>query len=171
MFVSATGARFEKHVSRTSAYQEERVKTLNHKSFWTYHELSGAVCVNFAPGIANDIRREQRRADQAKQPVPARKCTGIRSEAGKGRHAMNFLSNRWICRNFIRIASTVGVLICLLIAALFWSLAQTMVVNAGLTSEVRELRRDQLTDRAMIRALADEQRWIREKVRITVTDK
>ena len=84
---------------------------------------------------------------------------------------MNLLSNRWICRNFIRIASTVGVLICLLIAALFWTLGQTMVVNAGLTSEVRELRRDQLTDRAMIRALADEQRWVREKVRITITDK
>ena len=81
---------------------------------------------------------------------------------------MNFLSDRWICQNFIRIASTVGVLICLLIAALFWALVQTMGVNAGLASEIRELRRDQFTDRAMIRALADEQRWIREKVRISV---
>ena len=84
---------------------------------------------------------------------------------------MNLLSDRWICRNFIRIASTVGALICLLIAALFYMVVNAMVINANLTSEVRELRRDQLTDRAMIRALADEQRWIREKVRITVTDK
>ena len=83
---------------------------------------------------------------------------------------MNFLSDRWICRNYIRIVSTVGVLICLLIAALFWALVQTMVVNAGLASEVRELRRNQLTDRAMIRALADEQRWVREKVRISVEE-
>ena len=81
---------------------------------------------------------------------------------------MNLLSDRWICRNFIRIASTVGALICLLIAALFWALVQTMIVNAGLSSEIRELRRDQLTDRAMIRALADEQRWVREKVKIIV---
>lgn len=54
---------------------------------------------------------------------------------------MNLLSDHWICRNFIRIASTVGVLICLLIAALFWSLVQTMIVNANLASEVRTLRR------------------------------
>ena len=84
---------------------------------------------------------------------------------------MNLLSDRWICRNFIRMVVGVGVLDCLLIAALFWALGQTMVVNAGLASEVRELRRDQLTDRAMIRELADEQRWIREKVKISVEGK
>ena len=84
---------------------------------------------------------------------------------------MNLLSDRWICRNFIRMVVGVGVLDCLLIAALLWALVQTMIVNAGLVSEVRVLRQDQLTDRAMIRALADEQRWIREKVRITITDK
>lgn len=84
---------------------------------------------------------------------------------------MNLLSDRWICRNFIRIVGGVGVLISVLIAALFWTLGQTMVVNAGLASEVRELRRDQLTDRAMIRALADEQRWVREKVKISVEGK
>ena len=65
---------------------------------------------------------------------------------------MNLLNDRWICRNFIRMLVGVGVLICLLIAALFWALGQTMIVNASMTSEVRELRRDQLTDRAMIRA-------------------
>lgn len=80
---------------------------------------------------------------------------------------MNLFSDRWICRNFIRIVGGVGVLICILIAALFWTLGQTMIVNAGLASEVRELRKDQLTDRAMIRALADEQRWVREKVKIS----
>ncbi len=84
---------------------------------------------------------------------------------------MNLLSDRWICRNFIRMMVGVGVLICILIAALFWTLGQTMVVNASMASEIRELRRDQLTDRAMIRALADEQRWVREKVRISVEGK
>ena len=84
---------------------------------------------------------------------------------------MNFLSDRWVCRNFIRMLVGVGVLDCLLIAALSWALVQTMIVNASMASEVRELRRDQLTDRAMIRALADEQRWIREKVKISVEGK
>ena len=84
---------------------------------------------------------------------------------------MNLLSDDWICRNFVRITYSVGVLICVLIAALFWALVQTMVVNAGLSSEVRELRQDQLTDRAMIRQLGDEQRWVREKVRISVEGK
>lgn len=84
---------------------------------------------------------------------------------------MNLFSDNWICRNFVRITYTVGALICLLIAALFWALVQTMVVNAGLASEVRELRQYQLTDRAMIRALADENAWVREKVKITVEGK
>ena len=84
---------------------------------------------------------------------------------------MNLLSDRWICRNFIRMVVGVGVLDCLLIAALFYMVVNAMVINANLASEVRVLRQDQLTDRAMIRTLADEQRWVREKVRITITDK
>ena len=84
---------------------------------------------------------------------------------------MNLLSDRWICRNFIRMVVGVGVLDCLLIAALFYMVVNAMVINANLASEVRVLRQDQLTDRARIRTLADEQRWVREKVKITITDK
>ena len=84
---------------------------------------------------------------------------------------MNLLSDRWLCRNFIRMIVGVGVLDCLLIAALFYMVVNEMVINANLASEVRVLRQDQLTDRAMIRALADEQRWIREKVKISVEGK
>lgn len=64
------------------------VKTLNHKSFRTYHELSGAVCVNFAPGIASDIRREQHRADQAKQARAREKVywQTLRNREGETHH-------------------------------------------------------------------------------------
>lgn len=88
MFASATAARFEITVCRMSAYQEERVKTLNHKSFRTYHELSGAVCVNFAPGIAADIRRENIRADQARQAQAREKSywQTLRNREGETRH-------------------------------------------------------------------------------------
>ena len=61
---------------------------MNHKSFRTYHDMSTTVCVNFAPGIASDIRREQRRADQAKQAQAREKAywQTLRSREGETRH-------------------------------------------------------------------------------------
>lgn len=60
-----------------------------------------------------------------------------------------------------------GLLICLLIAALFIQMAQTMDYNARLVGEIRELRIQINTHEARINGLADEQAWVREKVRIS----
>ena len=60
-----------------------------------------------------------------------------------------------------------GLLICLLIAALFIQLAQTMDYNARLAGEIKELRIQVNTHEARIKALAAEQAWVREKVRIS----
>ena len=60
-----------------------------------------------------------------------------------------------------------GLLICLLIAALFIQMAQTMDYNARLVGEIRELRIRVNTHEARINGLADEQAWIRESVRIS----
>ena len=61
-----------------------------------------------------------------------------------------------------------GLLICLLIAALFWQLVQTRDLNSRLICEIRELRIQANTHDARIKAMADEQAWVREKVRISV---
>ena len=60
-----------------------------------------------------------------------------------------------------------GILICLLIAALFIQMAQTMDYNARLVGEIRELRIQVNTHEARIKALAAEQSWVREKVKIS----
>ena len=61
---------------------------MNHRSFRSYHELSGAVCVNFAPGIASDIRRKNIRADQSKQAQAREKAywQTLRNREGETRH-------------------------------------------------------------------------------------
>ena len=80
---------------------------------------------------------------------------------------MNLFSDNWICRNFIRMVVGVGVLDCLLIAALFWTLGQTMDLNARLLVETKELRVQVNTHEARIKALAAENAWVREKVKIS----
>ena len=60
-----------------------------------------------------------------------------------------------------------GLLICLLIAALFWQLAQTMDLNSRLIGEIKELRIQVNTHEARIKGLAAEQSWVREKVKIS----
>ena len=60
-----------------------------------------------------------------------------------------------------------GTIICLLIIALFWQLGQTMDYNARLVGEIRELRIRVNTHEARINGLADEQAWVREKVKVT----
>ena len=59
-----------------------------------------------------------------------------------------------------------GLVACLLIIALFWQLAQTMDLNARLICEVKEMRVQVNTHEQRIRALAAENAWVREKVRI-----
>ena len=61
---------------------------MNHKSFRTYHELSGAVCVNFAPGIAADIHREKYRAEKARQSQARKKAywKALRPREGETKH-------------------------------------------------------------------------------------
>ena len=64
-----------------------------------------------------------------------------------------------------------GILICLLIAALFIQMVQTMDLNARLIGEVKQLRIQVNTHEQRIKALAAEQAWVREKVKIGVDGK
>jgi len=64
-----------------------------------------------------------------------------------------------------------GLVACLLIIALFWQLAQTMDLNARLICEVKEMRVQVNTHEQRIKALAAENAWVREKVKITVSEK
>ena len=61
---------------------------MNHKSLRTYHDLSNTVSMSFAPGIAADLRREQHRADQAKQARAREKVywQTLRNREGETRH-------------------------------------------------------------------------------------
>ena len=61
---------------------------MNHKSLRTYHDLSNTVSISFAPGIAADIRREQHRADQARQARNREKAywQTLRNREGETRH-------------------------------------------------------------------------------------
>ena len=61
---------------------------MNHKSFRSCHELSGAVCVSFAAGIAADIHREQYRADKARQARAREKAywQTLRNREGETRY-------------------------------------------------------------------------------------
>lgn len=63
---------------------------------------------------------------------------------------------------------TIGAAVCLLIAAHFYQMAQVMDLNARLIAETRELRIQVNTHDARIKALAAEQSWVREKVKIGV---
>ena len=54
-----------------------------------------------------------------------------------------------------------------IILSTFWMQVQIGTQLATQAHEIRLLRQDQLTDRARIKALADEQAWVREKVRIS----
>ena len=56
--------------------------------------------------------------------------------------------------------------ITLIILATFWMQVQTGAVVAEMAQEIRLLKQDQLTDRARIKALADEQDWLAQKVKI-----
>ena len=60
-----------------------------------------------------------------------------------------------------------GTVVCLLIIALFWQLGQTMDYNARLVGEIRELRIRVNTHEVRLKALADEQAWVRESVKIS----
>ena len=61
---------------------------MNHKSLRTYHDMSNTVSISFAPGIAADIRREQHRADQARQSQAREKAywQTLRNREGETRH-------------------------------------------------------------------------------------
>lgn len=59
-----------------------------------------------------------------------------------------------------------GILICLLIAALFIQMAQAMDYNARLVGEIKQLRIQVNTHEARIKGLAAENAWVREKVKI-----
>ena len=59
-----------------------------------------------------------------------------------------------------------GAIIVAIILATFWMQVQTGQMLAEQAREIRLLKQDQLTDRARIKALADEQDWVRSSVRI-----
>ena len=64
-----------------------------------------------------------------------------------------------------------GLVACLLIVALFYQLGQTLDLNARLICDVKEMQIQLNTHEARIKALAAENAWVREKVRITVSEK
>jgi len=64
-----------------------------------------------------------------------------------------------------------GLVACLLIIALFYQLGQTLDFNARLICEVKEMRVQVNTHEARIKALAAENAWVREKLKITVSEK
>jgi hypothetical protein len=61
-----------------------------------------------------------------------------------------------------------GIIICLLTIALFWQLGQALDMNARLVGEMKQMQVQINTHEARINGLADEQAWVREKVRISV---
>lgn len=72
----------------------------------------------------------------------------------------------WWIRNLAEIIAGACCVIVLVALAGFVMSVQTAAINARLASEVKDLKVQQLTDRAMIRALADEQAWVRNSVKI-----
>ena len=65
----------------------------------------------------------------------------------------------------------IGFTVCLLIIALFYQLGQALDCNARLICEVKEMRVQVNTHEQRIKALAAENAWVREKVKITVSEK
>ena len=75
----------------------------------------------------------------------------------------------WWQRNIVSIISAACAIIVAMVLASLVMAAQTMALNAKITAEIKALQIQQNTNADRIKALADEQRWIREKVKITVT--
>ena len=75
----------------------------------------------------------------------------------------------WWQRNIVSIISAACAIIVAMVLASLVMAAQTMALNAKITAEIKTLQIQQNTNADRIKALADEQRWIREKVKITVT--
>ena len=77
----------------------------------------------------------------------------------------------WIERHLLDIIAGAVTLIGAMGIAIIIMAVQTMDYNAKLAAEVKELRIQVNTHDARIKALAAENAWVREKVKITVSEK
>ena len=75
----------------------------------------------------------------------------------------------WWQRNIVSIISAACVVIVAMVLASLVMAAQTMALNARMAAEIKALQIQQNTNADRIKALAAEQAWIREKVKITVS--
>lgn len=74
----------------------------------------------------------------------------------------------WWQRNIVSIISAACVVIAAMVLAALIMAGQTMALNARLSAEIKELMVQQNTNAARIQALADEQSWLRNSVKIQV---
>ena len=79
---------------------------------------------------------------------------------------LDFEWDLWWQRNIVSIILAACVVIVAMVLASLVMAAQTMALNARITAEIKALQVQQNTNAARIQALADEQSWIRNSVKI-----
>ena len=83
----------------------------------------------------------------------------------------SFDHEEWIEKHIMDLIAATAAIIAFMTIACFVMVVQVMEVNAVRGLEVKELRIIVNTHEARIKELAAENAWVREKVRITVSEK